>query len=168
MKKRRFIDERGFLFGKVSVVDILALALVLALVMMLYVRFLADKDIPGSLAGVSKEKVEYVVRISNVRDIYLDTMRSGDTVFHGEYGTRVGTVKEVRAEPAIALMTKPDGTVVEAPMEEYYTIYVTMESECIASAGGYYLGGAVDLNLNMTLPLATAYVAISGTVISIN
>lgn len=172
--KKKIIDERGFLFGKVSVVDVLALLLVVALGLMVLIRFLpkasSGPDDPASgddIASAAKMKVEYVVKVSPASKWHLNTMEPGDLIYNGDGGVLLGTVKDIRWEPAMAMVTMDNGTVTYFPMEDYYDLYVTLETECSAGAGGYYLG-KLELNLNVTVQLTSLYDSVSGTVYSIN
>ena len=167
MKKGKIIDERGFLFGKISVVDILAVALVIALGLMLYVRFFAGDGTEGSVSSTGKVQVEYVVKISGARGWHRDTLQPGDQVYAGELGPLVGTVKAVNAEPASTLITYQDGHIASVPLEEYYDIYLTMTAESTVSAGGYYLGGSIELTKNTVLQITTLYDSMAGVVVSV-
>ncbi len=167
MKKGKIIDERGFLFGKISVVDILAVALVIALGLMLYVRFFAGDEAGGSVSSTGKVQIEYVVKVNSVRELHRDTLQPGDMIYDGELGPLLGTVKEVTAEPASTLATFQDGHIAAVPMEGYYDLYVTVTAESTVSAGGYYLGGSIELTKNIGLQLTTRYDTMSGTVVSV-
>lgn len=168
MKKKKLFDERGFLFGKVSIVDILAVLLVLALVLMLYVRFFTDDETnPGSVSDTGKVTVDYVLKIAAARQCHAEAFQPGDTVYNGEYGLVVGTVKEIRTEEATSLLSTTDGRVLRVPLENFYDIYITITAECSTSAGGYYLFGTLELNRNMTMTIWTMYDSVTGTVYSV-
>lgn len=167
MKKIKWIDERGFLFGKISVVDILAVLLVAALGFMLYVRFFSGEETGGRVAGTEKTRIEYTLKVTGAKHWHIDALKPGDIVYNGDAGALLGTVKEVRAEPSNTLMNLLDGTVVSVPQEDTYVLYITLESEATSSAGWYYVGGAIELNLNLTLQLTTIYDTVTGTVVSI-
>lgn len=167
MKKGKIIDERGFLFGKISVVDILAVVLVIALGLMLYVRFFAGDESEGSVSSTGKVQVEYVVKVGAARGWHLDTLRPGDQVYNGDLGPLLGTVTEVTSEPASTLITHQDGHIASVPMEDYYDLYITVTAECTASAGGYYLGGSIELTKNTVLQLTTLYDSMAGVVVSV-
>ncbi len=167
MKKTKLIDERGFLFGKISVVDILAVVLVLAMGAMVYVRFFSQRGDNVGYLSPETAKVEYVVKVTAARDLHKDTFRSGDVLYGGDEGPALGVVTDVRTEQAHALVSTPEGEVLSMPMEGYSDIYITVEAQCTTGANGYYLGGAIELNRNMSLQLTTRYDTMSGTVVSV-
>lgn len=166
MKKTKIIDERGFLFGKISVVDILAVLLVLAIGGMVYVRLFVQGKETGYISP-EMTKVEFVVKVPTVRDVHKDAYRPGDVVYKGDDGPLLGTVTDVRTEQAYALVTSQDGEILSVPVKDYYDFYITIEAQCTTGANGYYLGNSVELNRNMTLELTTLYDNLTGTVYSI-
>lgn len=167
MKKTKLIDERGFLFGKISVVDILAVALVLAMGVMVYARFFSQKGDSVGYLSPETAKVEYVIKVTAARDWHKDAFRAGDVLYEGDEGPVLGVVTDVRTEQAYALVSTPEGEVLPMPMEAYSDIYITMEAQCTTGANGYYLGGAIELNRNMTLHPTTRYDTMTGSVVSI-
>ncbi len=167
MKKRKLIDERGFLFGKISVVDIMAVALVAAIGVMVYVRFFTQGDENVGYSNPEMVKVEYVVKVTSARDCHANAFRPGDTVYNGDEGPLLGSVTDVRTEPAHALVSTPGGKILSMPMEGYSDIYITVESQCTTGANGYYLGGSIELNRNMAIQLTTIYDSVTGVVVSV-
>lgn len=166
--KKKIIDERGFLFGKISVVDIMAVLLVIAMGLMLYARFFSGGGDGVGFTETGTVKVECVLKVTLASRWHLDTIKPGDVIYSGGDGPALGTVKDVRTEPAYTLVETPEGTVASVPVEDYYDIYITVEAQCTTGANGYYLGGSVELNRNMTLQICTVYDTMACTVYSVS
>ena len=163
--KKKIVDERGLLFGKISVVDILAVLLVAALGLMVYVRFFTGGE--GSVADTGKTEVEYVIRARDVRMYTVNAIHPGDCLYHREDDIQVGVVKDVRVEEGTTTMTALDGATTIVPRPGYYDLYITVRAEAVESSGGYYLGGTRELSVNLDMPLSSPYAFFSATVVSI-
>lgn len=96
----RFIDERGRIFGKVNVVDILVLLVIIAIVVFAVVR----------LTGSGSETVPLRVTftVEDVRQASVDALQVKGTV-RDEGGTVLGEVVEVTASPALEEFLTSEG-----------------------------------------------------------
>ena len=96
----RFLDERGRIFGKVNVVDILVLLVIIAIVVFAVVR----------LTGSGSETVPLRVTftVEEVRQATVDALQVKGTV-RDEGGTVLGKVVEVTASPALEEFLTPEG-----------------------------------------------------------
>lgn len=96
----RFIDERGRIFGKVNVVDVLVLLVIIAIVVFAVVR----------LTGSGSETVPLRVTftVEEVRQATVDALQVKGTV-RDEGGTVLGKVVEVTASPALEEVPTPEG-----------------------------------------------------------
>lgn len=157
MKKTRFIDERGFLFGKIGVIDLLAVLLVLALGLMVAVRFGLRGEGGERLSVTDTVPVRYVLRIRNARTYLADAVNVGDEVFTDESGVAMGKIVDKSVTESRLATTMNDGTVEYLVQEECCDIYLTMEADATAGAGAYYVDGKVELLLNATILMDTAY-----------
>lgn len=61
----KVIDEKGRLFGKINLIDLLVLLLVVAVVVLLAGKFLGDGGMGGGNSGT---KLTYTVKVANVSD----------------------------------------------------------------------------------------------------
>lgn len=100
----RFLDERGRIFGKVNVVDILVLLVIIAVVVFAVVRF------TGASSEVVPLKVTYTVE--QVRRATVDALDGSVQVkgtVRDEGGTVLGTVEDVVVRPTQAEYMTPQG-----------------------------------------------------------
>lgn len=161
--KRRFIDERGRLFGAVSVVDVIVVILALALIAAVYAKFhVLDKtssDVPTS-------EVTYQVKISSVRDSAVSTILAGDALYSST-GTDLGTITAVETRDAERTTQLLDGTLVNGTVENRIDIYLTLKAPCAVTNGRYYVSKTYEINVNSERDFLTKYNTFRGTIISI-
>ncbi|OFW61266.1 MAG: hypothetical protein A2133_11305 [Actinobacteria bacterium RBG_16_64_13] len=100
----RFLDERGRIFGKVNVVDLLVLLVILAVVAFAVVRMTggSSKPIPVRVTYTVEE-----VRKATV-DALVDALETGSTV-RDDGGTVLGEVVEVVPTPTVKEVPTPEG-----------------------------------------------------------
>jgi len=96
----RILDERGRIFGKVNVVDILVLLVIIAVVVFAVVRM------TGSTSQTVPVQVTYTVEA--VRQATVDQLQAIGTV-RDEGGTVLGQVESVSVQPTLEEFMTPDG-----------------------------------------------------------
>lgn len=167
MKKTKIIDERGFLFGKIGVIDLLAVLLVLALGLMVAVRFGLRGEDGEHLSGTDTVPVRYVLRIRNARTYLADVINIGDKIFTNEDGVAMGKIVDKSVTESWLATNMNDGTVEYLLQEECCDVYLTMEADATAGAGAYYVDGKVELLLNLTILMDTTYATFYAEIYSI-
>lgn len=167
-KKIRLFDERGFLFGKVSVIDILAVLLVVGLALMVIIRFGITGEDGLHLSETGTAPVSYELEVIGVRQFMVDAIDIGDELYANESGAAMGRIVDKRVEDNYTATTMLDGAVEFVPKEGYYDVYLTVEADSTVGAGGYYLDGAVELLANLSIQVRTQYAVFYGRVNSIN
>ena len=162
--KRKFIDEKGRIFGVVSAVDILVVAAVLALAAAVYMRFFTNETTATTTVD---DQFTYEIRLSNVRMLTIDALREGDAIYEKDNGTLIGTVESVTYEQGYKTITMADGSMVLAPVEERYDVIITVSASGLVSDGRYYASRVYELNANSDISFYTKYLGTTGTVWSV-
>ena len=98
---KRLIDEKGRLFGKLSVIDLAVLLLVLVIAAGTLLRGSAMEQAEITVDTVP---VRYTLEITGVRDWAANNFRAGDELFTLQ--TNVGTVVRVEAHPHVAVSSE--------------------------------------------------------------
>jgi len=155
---RKIIDDRGRLFGKISVIDVIVLAVVAVLVVAVLTKFNVQ-DTP--IASTNTVRVTYTVKIPMIRSTTADLLRPGDNLFT-DTGTFIGVIKEVGVEDAYHPEWLMDGTYVMGRVHERYDITLTVEAQCSYSNGRYYADRVFELNADAEQKIQTRYVATTG------
>ncbi|MGI6031050.1 MAG: DUF4330 domain-containing protein [Eubacteriales bacterium] len=132
------MDQKGRLFGKISIVDI-----VIVLAVLVAVAGFAYKMNSGNstIAVKADTPVTMVLRMEQVRQFTVDAVRVGDQVYE-EHGDLLGTIVSYETKPAYRTGENGDGTVTYAPVENRYNLYITLEGVARVSDTGIFLNGS--------------------------
>ncbi len=137
------LDEKGKLFGKISIVDIGVLLLIIALLGGLYYRYSAvDKH----NSAAKFDTLEYTVLVEEVRQQSIDAIIIGTDIYDVKTDTPMGKIVSKEVLPATDQLTKADGTVVIAEKPGKFNVLITIQVPGIESKYGYRANGRMDLN----------------------
>lgn len=162
---KKIIDERGLLFGKISVVDILAVLVVALLGVMVYTRFFSGGE--ADISSDGSVRIEYEIRVTGVRQFTVDALRVGDAIYSPEDNLALGTITAMRTEPNEVKIETLDGEIVTAENPGYLDLWLTVSADCSESGGRYYIGGTYELLPNAECALRSLYAATSGRIVSV-
>ena len=157
----KLIDEKGRIFGKISLIDIIVVALAAVLALGLYARFFVNEKTALVMAG---DKFTYEIKISSVRTFTADALQVGDKLWEKDNDTYIGTITDVRREPATQVMKLLDGSYEVVPAENRYDVYLTVEGEGLVSNGRYYASRTFEISQNAVVNIYSKYCA-TGSVI---
>lgn len=125
---KRWIDEKGRVFGKINVIDFGILLLVILVAIGAFVKFalleqtaIATEEIP----------VRYTLQITSVRHWTVGNLQVGDTLFTS--GTDVGTIVSIEAEPHEGLVSTGGGELWWGVVPERYVVFLEVEAIAILS-----------------------------------
>ena len=138
----RAVDEKGRLFGKISIIDIIIVFVALALGAG-FVFQRASGDISRILNA--DEKFYVTFRGDRVRSFSVGAIGEGDVVFRRYDSQPIGPVVNVWSEPGTEIMLRTDGSAVVAEMEDRYTLYITVECTGRITEKGYHVNGSMHL-----------------------
>ena len=151
---RKIIDDKGRLFGKISILDILVVIVVAVVAVAFYIKFYVH-DTPISARDTFE--VSYNVKIAGIRMSSASLLRPGDKMYAMDTGTLMGTIANVDITEAVAADTLVDGSYVYAPVEERHDVTLTIAAECSLSNGRYYLDKTIELSANCIYRAFTKY-----------
>lgn len=160
--KRKLFDEDGRLFGKISLVDVMAVCLVLLVAMMVYVRFFTGGG--EVISGSSDVTFTYTIVVPEVRSFTVDAMKVGDELYVEDDGVDLGKITDIRADQCMSREDTPDGRVVLMPVEGRYDVTITVEATGLVSSGRYYAARSYELNPNLEVKFYSKYVSATGRV----
>lgn len=127
------IDEKGRLFGKINIIDLLVIVVLLVVAVVLAIRLLGRS---GYLPSEQKQTstIEYTVRVTRMDpNSYAEIKRhfdEGDVQFMTNGGIEVSgsVVTDIWSEPYRLSVTLDDGTVVTGQDPYYLDVYFTARS----------------------------------------
>lgn len=158
------IDEKGKLFGKVSIIDIIAVLVLAALVLGTVYKFGGF----GSMASDKKyDTLQYMIQVKGVRQQTIDAMVPGDSIYDSKTGSFMGKIISKEAKPAMDQVIKADGTVVLAAKPERFDAYVTIEVPGVESSNSYLANGNRELNNESTIVMSTRMLIVEAKIIDV-
>ena len=152
----KIIDRNGRLFGKISVIDLLVIAVVAVMAVALYVKT-NQKEITSTTT--QNTPITFQILVRGVRSYVADAVAVGDAVYEVDRSTggALGTITDVQVSPGSTLAQFRDGT----------AEYVPVEAEGLVSNGRYQLNRIYDLGVNSSRNFHTKYVQFVGSVFAI-
>lgn len=137
------LDEKGRLFGKISIVDIGVLLLIAVLIGGVYFKFfMVDKN----QNAAKFDTIEYKVLVEEVRQQSVDAIEIGADIYHVKTDSPMGTITDVEVLPATDQLTKADGTMVIAEKPERFNVLITIRVPGIETKYGFRANGRLDIN----------------------
>lgn len=131
-KKGKIVDEKGKLFGKINLIDLLVILLVLAVAAVLVLKvFGKNTGLPGTDV---KEQIEYTVKVPQVQEAVFKAVQeevktggeSAQLMANGEMLD--GYVISVSAEPHLEPVNMEDGSIVSSAQPGYVDVNVTIRT----------------------------------------
>ncbi|MDR0489799.1 MAG: DUF4330 domain-containing protein [Oscillospiraceae bacterium] len=161
---RKIIDDRGRLFGLISVIDVIVAAVVIVLAIAVLTKFRTGES-PQTTTNT--DNVTYTVKISGIRKSNVDLLRHGDKLYAKDTGLNVGTIMDIKVEDAYAVEPIIDGTYAKAKVYERYDVTLTVNAPCSQSNGRYYVDRTFELNVNADWLMYTKYNEFNCTIMTI-
>ena len=165
MRMNKLFDEKGRLLGKFSIVDILAILMVLVLVAAVFWRFSRTEryvDMGPVETGV---EYTYQVKVSGVRSFTADAIRVGDEMY-SDSNKILGTVKAIEVSDAYEIGENADGELLLVPSPERVDVLVTLTTRGEIRGGRYFTDG-IEISKSNHMGIHSKYVVTSGIVWSI-
>lgn len=160
----KIIDRNGRLFGKISVIDVLVILAVAVLAAAL--AFKGNQTHTGTTAMTP---ITFQLRISGYRGYVTDAIRAGDMLYDQDNssGGPLGEILDIQTSPGSKLATFYDGAIEDVPVEDGYTLLLTVRGEGILSNNRYLLNRVYNLGVNTTRNYYTPYAQFTATVTAI-
>ena len=137
------LDEKGRLFGKISIIDIGVLLLIVALLGGVYYKFfMVDKN----NSAAKFDTIEYKVLVEEVRQQSVDAIEIGADIYDVKTDSPMGKIVSKEVLPATDQLTKADGTMVIAEKPERFNVLVTIQVPGVETKYGFLANGKRDLN----------------------
>ena len=158
------INKEGKLFGKISIIDIIAILIIIALAVGIYLRFGANTK----AIVTSEQKIKCTFLIKNVRSYTADALSKKGPVYDKTSKEFIGDITDVKISDGKYQINMADGTFETAVPDERYNVYVTVEFAGKSSDNGYYTAANKYLAAGTTGTIMTKYAQCEFTVDSIS
>ena len=105
----------------------------------------------GSDASPSSRTIQYTVLFQQMEPGSSALIEPGDQLVDTVKNYSLGTVVSVRVEPAVVqVLNQETQTYVDAVLEDYEDVYVTVESTCTENEDALLLDGGYDFRVGQT------------------
>ena len=157
-----FMDEKGKLFGKVSIIDVLVVVVILAGIVGAVFAF--GKINSGAVLTENKgivrhdstlDTLEVTMRLREVRSMTKDAIHIGDEVFAKDTGKYLGTVVSVTSEPAKKIISGFDGRSALATVPEKMDVLMVLHVGGKRTDGGFFTGNNIHLVYGSEMQIIT-------------
>ena len=149
------LDKNGKIFGKLSVVDLIALVLLLLAIAAVSYRFFSG----NAILTANNQKINYTVKISGVRDFTYPFYKPGLKCFDRQTNKYIGTIVNVRPmEPFFEPVEESDGYMRNHEKPGVIVIYLDIEANGSEGDTAYYAEGTYEIKAGSEIFLNTKYV----------
>lgn len=163
----KLIDRNGRLFGKISVIDLIVVAVVLVMAFALYVKTNHNEITSTS---TTNSTITYQMLVRGIRTYVADAVHVGDHVYDQDRnsgGGSLGVITDIQIQDGGKLAEFDDGTVDTVPVEDGVDMLLTIEGSGLISEGRYVLNRVYDLGVNSSRNFCTKYAQFTGTITDI-
>lgn len=161
----RLLDERGRIFGKVNIVDLLTvLVLIAAGVWFAYAKF--GRDLQTEMAA-REQPIEYCIVVMGVRPTTADALKKGGKAFEFKTGAEIGTIKEVKVEPADVWTVSDKGTWIRTQTDDRVDAFVYLEATARVGENVITVNG-VEIRVGTSIGFTTKWAQVNGNIMTMN
>lgn len=159
----RFLDEKGRVFGKISVIDlVVVLVLVVAGAWFAYAKF--GRNLEADVAA-RQQPIEYTIIVPTLRPTTAEALAMGGSVFEFKTGANIGTIRGVKTEPCEVWTIIGDGTWLKVKDDGKVDAYVTVSSTARVGEDTITVNG-VEVRVGLSLGIKTKWAQVNGHILT--
>ena len=168
----KVVDEKGKVFGKINIIDLIVILAVVVALVLLGGKFLGDRgeDDPEALVPGENYLMTFDVKITSVLpelyDAMLDAFENGDTQCMVNGGIEVtGTkVAAIRSEPSGATVVTDSGERLRVEDPYLLDVYYTMSA--LTDKPDTHITGTQEIRIDRNYTVKTRNVEVTGIIVS--
>lgn len=134
-----FIDEKGKLFGKVSIVDMLIVLIVLMAAVGVYYK--ASKSGLGPIQLKQDKLVITILTSSEARQSVVDCLNVGDAIYDWEKGNLIGRLVDKQVQPLRVYAEDAQGNWKYSEKPGLLSVLMTIEADGVVSNDSIRIDG---------------------------
>lgn len=159
----KIIDEKGRLFGKINVIDLLIIVVVFALAAATFIKFRTSDSY------MSKDTIiEYTLLVENIRTPTVDAINEKkDGILDYETKKEIGDIVDAEISGASELEMLNNGKYKEVEYKDKYDLLLTIQTKGTETADNYYTASGKKLVVGDTITIYNEYASTTGKVKSI-
>ena len=132
------LDNKGRLFGKVNIVDLLIVIIIIAAGIFLGKMLFG----PESTLAQTK-KVTLTLYCEETPKYVAEQLEAGSEAWDAESNVTLGTLTEWRTGESVSAVTDITGQVVEISREDYCSVTLTVDGDGVIGDHGVTIGGTL-------------------------
>lgn len=169
----KFIDKNGRLFGRISVIDLLVIAVVLVMAAALYVKNTRLDVSVEEPVDQPEQAITLQIRVNSVRNYVYRSLQVGDELRDRDYSSGdepLGVITEIQVtrDPGTALSALNDGTVEMTPVEDTVDLLITVSCSGVVEGRTYSINGVYSVGINSTRNYCTRLSQFTGVVADVH
>jgi hypothetical protein len=157
-RDKMIIDNKGRLFGKISIIDILIVVIIIVAVAGIGSKFVKSKT---ASPFVKTDKIQVQFYVEDAPDYAIKAVKIGDPVRESIQNTGLGKVIDIKIDKSVSWVQTDKGEYVAASREGYLSCVLTMEAEGIYGNNGVSINNT-EYYIGRTLVLYVGNSALSG------
>lgn len=160
------IDEKGRLFGKISIVDLAVIAAIVIVTAGVYVRFFGGP----TKTVVQSSDFYYTLQVKNIRESNLRGLEksvNGRFYLNEKITSEMGTLTAIEPSPATGILEAADGRIVVADVPERYDAVLTFKITGRVNDRGYFTPTLEHISSGITYKIKGKWSAVTGTVLKV-
>jgi len=155
----RVLDDKGRIFGKLSIIDLLIIVVLVSLAGWFGYSMLG-RNLRQDVAQRQQE-TEIVVVVSGIRPTTAEAIARGGKIFEFKTGAQIGEVVGVTTEPAKLWLVEGDGKWVQAESQDRVDAFVTIRGTARIGEHVITMNG-VEIRVGASIGLKTKFAQFQG------
>lgn len=161
----KVLDEKGRLFGKISIIDLLVIVVIVGVVAWFgYSMF--GKNLRTEVSQ-REEETEIVVVASGMRPTTAEAIAKGGKIFEFKTGACVGEVVGVETEPTVVWLLEGDGRWVQTQSDDKVDAFVTIRGTARIGENVITMNG-VEIRVGGSIGLKTKFATFQGYIMNMD
>ncbi|MDR1391658.1 MAG: DUF4330 domain-containing protein [Clostridiales bacterium] len=158
-----FIDKEGKIFGKISLIDILAIFISIIIYFGICARLNFKLGKP-----ISKEvNIEFKIKLNEIKKCKLEALKNSKIIYDYETNEKIGEILNIKENLSLLNEKFDDGTIVQLENPKLYDAILTIKSNCKADENCYKIKGNKKIGIGRDLYFRTKYCVVNCKIIDI-
>ncbi len=159
----KLFDQKGRLFGKINIVDLLVILMLIFAVVAVGVKFKQVKTTNGG-----DITIEYTISVEKLRQISVDAIeKEYKNIQDAENKKAVGEIVSVEKSFARELVQLDSGEYKFTEYEDKYDLVITLRTKGSETNEGYHTSSGKTLTVGDTLGISNGHVQTFGEILSV-
>ena len=147
------IDNKGKLFGKINIVDLLVILIIIIAVVLTFIKF----NFTPVVSERQTENFKYTVVVKGVRNYSVNAFQIGDEMFEDKTENSIGKIVDIQTLDAERYLVDRNGEILISKVPEHYDLYLTLECDGYKTDKGYETATGESIQLNKDMNIFNKY-----------